>query len=274
MKKKVCVLFCLLLLLSSCASPAAEVTPTPEETDTPMPAYTWWVIPDPTPEPTPEPTPFLSYEDYFAQRIFFGTDMDDRDIYFEHVRRSQDYVAPGLAFAQERLEDTEGLIPKTLTWVADRSLYVFWAGTEENLSLYRLYLPSESLECLYTIPAEDMENYYYVPQSETAAHWVDGQVGERVCLLGGTGTYSNYEFFWGHYNKDFLEAYDYVMSNPEEYPQYFEEGPMGDQWDTAAWMEHDDFCHYTVHYINTDSGRQDSRPSGIYIDHGLWWVEE
>ena len=50
MKRVIAILIALILVLSACGAPAAEVTPTPKATPNP-------VTPEPTPEPTPTPEP-------------------------------------------------------------------------------------------------------------------------------------------------------------------------------------------------------------------------
>ena len=103
MKKFLSAFLCLSLLFSLTAcTPAAEVTP------------------EPTPEPTPGPTPFPSYEDYFSQRIYYGTTTDDQDLHDVHISYDPEEIARGVALAQALVpDDPWGLIPQTLEWVAD-----------------------------------------------------------------------------------------------------------------------------------------------------------
>ena len=202
MKRLCFILLSLLLLLTACYTPAMEVTPKPT-----LPADTPQVVsptPLPTPEPTPASTPFPSYEEYFSQRIYYGSEMDDDGLFERHLSHNKEDISPGVALAQELVaKDPLGMIPKTLEWVADRCLYAFWAGGEEDLIFYRLYAPSRTLECLYTVPEEDLENYFYTPQTEIVADWLGGQVGMKICLIRNVSLYSNYEYLWWVHNKNF-----------------------------------------------------------------------
>lgn len=222
-----------LLLLSACSAPVSETTPTPKGTYTPDPSYTWWVNPTPTPDPTPspeptptpepspEPTPFLSYEDYFSQEIDYGSIFDEENCYYDHVEWVRD-PGPAVTLAQELVsDDSMSLIPKSLHYVADRCLYVFWAGNEEGVYLYRLYYPTETLDLIYTIPAEEFEEkYYYTPRTETTAYMLNCQVGERRCLIGGVAPCTNQLYQWGTFNLEFLALLDEMAAHKEDYPQY------------------------------------------------------
>lgn len=226
MKRTICVLLCLLLTLTACGTPAAEVTPTPEPTPTTEVIST----PEPTPIPTeiqPEETPFPSYEDFFAQVIDYGSMFDEEEHeYGHHERVAED--DPVIAWVKEQIpEDTLGLIPKTMNWVIDRCFYVFWAGNEEGAYLYRLYSPTETLDLIYTIPKEEFEEkYFYTPQTEATAYFFrsseypDGAIGQKICLLREVDPRSNQLYEWSCYNPEFLAKFDEMAAHREDYPQY------------------------------------------------------
>lgn len=260
------------LLLTACVTPTSEPTPTPA----PTPVFTWWVnTPEPTPppEPTPEPTPFLSYEDYFAQTIDYGSIFEDTegvDSYYGHVEWLSEADPDVLSLVQERIpDDTLGLIPKTMRSVADRCLYVFWAGNEEGAYLYRLYGPTETLDLIYTIPKEEFEEkYFYTPQTEATVSvlWdLDCQVGERVCLLTGVGARTNQLYEWGTENPEFLALFDKMFAHQEDYPQY----NWGQPYEDLIWRaesEHDEERLYLHIYrcINAATGEYREKTSNIY----------
>ncbi len=275
MKRLCFILLSLLLLLTACYTPAMEVTPKPT-----LPADTPQVVsptPLPTPEPTPASTPFLSYEEYFSQRIYYGSEMDDDGLFERHLSHNKEDISPGVALAQELVaKDPLGMIPKTLEWVADRCLYAFWAGGEEGLIFYRLYAPSRTLECLYTVPEEDLENYFYTPQTEIVADWLGGQVGMKICLIRNVSLYSNYEYLWWAHNKKFLEHFDCVAADPEAYLEVISRtewpGLDGDLYDVVHCIEGSCGCYNSLtFYINADSGQQASREEGVYPYYGPWW---
>lgn len=277
MKRLVFITLSLLLLITACA-PAMEVTPEPilstdtSQVITPMPL--------PPPEPTPVVTLFPSYEEYFSQRIYYGSEMDDDGLFEYHLSHNREDVAPGVALAQELVtEDSLGMISKTLEWVADKCLYAFWAGGEEGLSLYRLYSPSRTLDCLYTVPEEELENYFYTPQTEIVADWLGGEVGKRICLICDVSLYSNYEYLWWAHNKNFLEQFDCVAADPEAYPEIISRidwpGLEGDPYDIVHCIGGSSGCYNSlIFYINADSGQQASREEGVYPYYGPWWELE
>lgn len=273
MKHLICpVLF--FLLLSACGALSAEVTPTPEPTPTTVTATS---SPSPV-EPSPEATPFLSYEDYFAQRIeYMGTASDAP--YFPpvgtNVYVSNPEAAPGLALAQELVtEDTLEWIPRTLSYTPDGSLYVFWAGTEEGAHLYRLYYPTKALDTIYTISKEDLDTYYYTPQTEATASLLRCQAGESVCLMGYAEIFSNQEFLWGSYDPAFLALFDDIMTHKEDYPQY--------EWDKLNYEDVSDLyvepnSGLTLdlcHYFNNATGEYTVKGDATYGVHDYWWVSK
>lgn len=274
MKKVFPAVLAILLLLTSCGSPAAEVTPTPEPTPTEEVTPT-------LAGPQPTESPFLSYEEYFAQRIEF-IDTDSDEPYFPPVGwnsyASTPEAAPVLALAQELvIEDTLGWIPLTLSYTPDGSLYAFWAGTEEGASLYRLYYPTKTLDLIYTISAEEVARYYYTPQTEATAYLfrsnkhLDGVVGEQVCLMGHVEIYTNQEFLWGSYDPEFLALFDDMATHKEDYPQYPWESESYD--DVASWVE-GELSWRLCHYFNATTGEYRVRRDRFYGGHYYWWVED
>lgn len=274
MKHLICpVLF--FLLLSACGALSAEVTPTPEPAPTTVTATS---SPSPV-EPSPEATPFPSYEDYFAQKIEY-IDTNSDEPYFSpvgwNVYASTPEASPGLTLAQELVAgDTLGWIPLTLSYSSDGNLYAFWAGTDEGASLYRLYYPTKTLECLYSISAQELETlYYYTPQTEATACLLDCQVGDRVCLMGYAEIFSNQEFLWGSYDPAFLALFDDITAHKEDYPQY--------EWDKLNYEDVSDLyvepnSGLTLdlcHYFNNETGEYTVKGNATYGVHDYWWVSK
>lgn len=281
MKRLGCFLLIFLFLLSSCSNPSAEVTPepTPGSTYTPLPKPTGGATPS-TPKPTPPEDSSLSYEDFFAQRIEY-IDVNAPDPYFSPVgwdgRKSSLDIAPALTLIGELVVDTLGWAPRTVDYTPDGSLYVFWAGTEEGASLYRLYYPTKTLECLYSITAEEVERYYYTPQTEATAYLFrsnehpDGVIGEQVCLMGYVDIYTSQEFLWGSYDSEFLALFDDMAAHKEDYPQYPWENESYD--DVAFWVE-GEFSLKLCHYFNAATGEYRVQGDRFYGSHDYWWVTE
>lgn len=250
MKRVACLTALWCLLLSACGDPSGVPTPTPAESEAPQ---------------------GLSYEEYFSQRRRYG------DVYYgenELKNATEDHAA--VCLAQELLP--KHYIPLSGA-IAEDCLYTFWALNEEGAYLYRLYCPTETLDLVEHIPQEELEaSYIYTPQTEAVAKWLGVNVGEAVSLLTGVLPYSNREMIWVSYDREFLERCDGVMASPEDYPDYFvldtgETVQPGEEdfLDFVARMETPDFCHRTVHYIDTVTDTRDSRPQGVYITSGYWW---
>lgn len=281
MKRIACLGLLILILLSACSSPSVEVTPESPHTPSALPTATWWVA-APTLQPTPPEDSSLSYEDFFAQKIEY-IDTNSDEPYFSPVDwnlyASTPEAAPGLALAQELVtEDTLGWIPLTLSYTPDGCLCAFWAGTEEGASLYRLYYPTKTLECLYSITAEEVEQrYYYTPQTEDTAYLFrsnehpKGVVGERVCLMGYVDIYTNQEFLWGSYDPDFLTLLDDMSAHKEDYPQYPEW--FWDTGDIVDWVE-GELSLKLCHYFNAATGECRVRKDSFYGAHNYWWVTD
>lgn len=217
MKRIFYLILCMMFCLSACGSLEVDGTPALGATPTPIETFAQ--------EPQLSETSFLSYEDYFAQTIDYGSIFDEENCYYDHV----EWIAeddPAIALAQRLVEDTLGLIPITMNSVADHCVYSFWAGNEEGASIYRLYYPTKTLDCIYSITAEELkEKYYYTPKTEVTVYIlklrdIDCQVGERVCLIRGIAPRTNQLFEWGTVNPEFLALFDEMASHKEEYPQY------------------------------------------------------
>ena len=267
----------LMLILSACGMPTADPTPTTP----PQPTSTWWSDPTPAPaptptsEPAPEPTPFLSYEDYFAQTIDYGSIFEDAEgveYYYDHVEWMNEANPTVLALVQEMIpNDTLGLIPKTMKSVADRCLYVFWAGGEEGAYLYRFYAPTETLDLVCTIPEEEFaEKYFYTPQTEATSFllnmWdLDCRIGERVCLLSEVGPRTNQLYEWSTANPRFLALFDEMAAHKEDYPLYDWDGMSYDELvpliESSNWEIWEEPFLRVHHCINAATGEYQEKES-------------
>lgn len=273
--------FLMLLFLSACGSPTAESTLPPAATDIYLPQTTSCAT-TPTSKPIPPEDLSLSYEDFFAQRVEY-IDTNSDEPYFSpagwNPYASTPEAAPGLALAQELVtEDTLGWIPLTLSYTPDGNLYAFWSGTEEGASLYRLYYPTKALDLIYTISAEELEQYYYTPQTEATAYLFrsnehpNGVVGEQVCLMGYVDIYTNQEFLWGSYDPEFLALFDDIAAHQEDYPQY----PWGYESydDIAFWVEDRRLTLTLCHYYNAAGRKYQVRHDSYTGAHDYWWTTE
>lgn len=263
----------LLFILSACTAPMAKTTPSlePAPSEFPPPRVTWWVS-APTPEPTPEYTPFPSYEDFFSQVVDYGSMFDEEEHDYGHFERIE-ADNPVIALVQEQItDDTLGLIPKTMKWVIDRCLYIFWAGNENGAYLYRLYSPTETLDLIYAIPAEEFEEkYFYTPQTEATVSilnvWgLDCQVGERVCLLVGVGARGNQFYEWATANPEFLALFDEIFAHKEDYPQYDWDGCSYDDLAFYVECDHAEEQLYLNIYrcVNSATGEYREKTSKIF----------
>lgn len=274
MKHFLKVVLIFVFLFSSCCNSAGERTVAPAPTST-------TTVTPPLPEATP--TPFPSYEDYFAQKIEY-IDTNSDEPYFSpvgwNVYASTPEASPGLTLAQELVAgDTLGWIPLTLSRSPDGNLYAFWAGSEEGASLYRLYYPSKTLDLIYTISIEELEQYYYTIQSEATAALLfpakspEEVIGERVCLMGYTEIASNQEILWGSYDSAFLALFDDIATHKKDHPQY-EWDKLGYEDVADIYVETDsgltrDLCHY----CNSVTGEYRVHGDATYGPHDYWWLE-
>ena len=262
----------LLFILSACTAPTVKTTsslePTPSELSPPQ---VTWQVNTPTPEPIPEYTPFPSYEDFFSQVVDYGSMFDEEEHEYGHHERVE-ADDPIIAWVQDQIpEDTLDLIPKTMNWIIDRCLYVFWAGNEEGAFIYRLYLPTETLDLIYTIPTEEFETrYFYTPQTEVTAtilnlyFGLDCQVGETICLFSGVGGRGNLFYEWSTANPEFMALFDEIAAHGEDYPEYDWSQPYEDLIFRAECDNTENQFLHIYRCINAATGEYRERTSTLY----------